>query len=412
MSGCDCDAVKQPGSDLMPVEEALQRLLAATSVTTEVETVALDQALGRVLAEAPLAAVDVPPADNSSMDGYAVCRADLSATEESCLPISQRIPAGQAPLPLKPGTAARIFTGAEVPEGADAVVMQEQARQEGDQVWLPAGVKDQQNIRPQGQDLEQGKPVLPCGTRLQPADLGVLASVGLAEIPVFKRLKVALLCTGDELVEPGQPLAAGQIYNSNRPLLQGLLQGLGMELVDLGRVEDTAEATEAALQRASEQADLIISTGGVSVGEEDYIKGCVEKLGELSLWRIRLKPGKPLAYGHVNQVPFFGLPGNPASALITFCLFARPCLLKQQGAEVQPPMLLQVPAGFTRTREIGRQEYLRARFENGQLLPFSNQSSGMLSSASWSNGLAVIPPQTRVEEGDLVGFIPFSELLG
>ena len=404
MSSCD-----NPG--LMPIDEALSRLLENTVATTDIETIAVADAVGRILADSPVAAVDVPPADNSSMDGYVVNIADLHAEQETALTVSARIPAGQAPGTLQSGTCARIFTGAEIPAGADAVVMQEQTRIEGERVVFPAGVKPMQNIRPQGQDIKQGAATLAKGTRLQPADLGVLASTGLAEVQVYRPLKVALLCTGDELVEPGQPLAAGQIYNSNRFLLAGLVEKLGMQLVDLGRVRDTAEDTERALCEAAQQADVIISTGGVSVGEEDHVKGVVEKLGRLDLWRIKIKPGKPLAYGQVQGVPFFGLPGNPASSLITFCLFARPCLLKQQGAEVEAPLMLQVPAGFTRNRAIVRQEYLRARFENGRIEPFANQSSGMLSSASWANGLAVIAPDIQVAEGDLVGFIPFSELL-
>lgn len=404
MSSCD-----NPG--LMPIDEALARLLDKATVTAGVESVAVEAAVGRVLAESPIAAVDVPPADNSSMDGYAVCIADLDAEQETALPVSARIPAGQAPGMLQPGTCARIFTGAEIPAGADAVVMQEQTRFEGDSVVFPAGVKPQANIRPKGQDIEQGAATLAQGTRLQPADLGVLASTGLAEVKVYKPLRVALLCTGDELIEPGQPLAAGQIYNSNRFILAGLVEKLGMQLVNLGRVRDTAEDTERALREAALQADLIISTGGVSVGEEDHVKAEVEKLGSLDLWRIKIKPGKPLAYGQVQGVPFFGLPGNPASSLITFCLFARPYLLKMQGATLDKPLLMQLPAGFTRTRAIVRQEYLRARFEDGRVMPFANQSSGVLSSASWANGLAVVPPDTQVTEGDLIGFIPFSELL-
>lgn len=404
MSSCD-----NPG--LMPIDEALARLLDKATVTAGVESVAVESAVGRVLAESPIAAVDVPPADNSSMDGYAVCIADLDAEQETALPVSARIPAGQAPGTLQPGTCARIFTGAEIPAGADAVVMQEQTRIEGDNVVFPAAVKPQANIRPKGQDIEQGAATLAQGTRLQPADLGVLASTGLAEVKVYKPLRVALLCTGDELVEPGQPLAAGQIYNSNRFILAGLVEKLGMQLVNLGQVRDTAEDTERALREAAQQADLIISTGGVSIGEEDHVKAEVEKLGSLDLWRIKIKPGKPLAYGQVQGVPFFGLPGNPASSLITFCLFARPYLLKMQGATLDKPLLMQLPAGFTRTRAIVRQEYLRARFEDGRVLPFANQSSGVLSSASWANGLAVVPPDTQVIEGDLIGFIPFSELL-
>ncbi|MGB0468106.1 MAG: gephyrin-like molybdotransferase Glp [Pontibacterium sp.] len=404
MSACD-----SPG--LMPIEEALARLLAQTPVSASTETVLVSEAVGRILVDSPLAAVNVPPADNSSMDGYALNIADVNEVHETRLSVSQRIAAGQAPQTLLPGSCARIFTGAEIPAGANAVVMQEQTRLENGQVVFPAGVKLNQNIRPKGQDLLKGSPVLPAGTRLQPADLGVLASTGLSVIKVYKPLRVAVLSTGDELVEPGVPLAPGQIYNSNRFLLAGLLQKLGMQVIALDNVRDTAEDTERALREAAASADLILSTGGVSVGEEDHVKAVVEKLGQLDLWRIKIKPGKPLAYGQVLGVPFFGLPGNPASSLVTFCLLARPCLLKQQGAKVEAPLIMKAPAGFVRDRAIGRQEYMRARFEEGRVKPCANQSSGMLSSASWANGLAVIAPDTRVKEGDLVEFIPFSELL-
>jgi molybdopterin molybdotransferase len=403
--GC-CDS-KQPG--LIPYEEALQRLLDSAETLAATEIVPLAEAAGRVLAAAATASVAVPPADNSSMDGYAINCADLQTG--LVLPISQRIPAGVAPTALMPASCARIFTGAEIPSGANAVVMQEDTRNEGDCVVFPAQVPEGDNIRRKGQDIQAGDSVLPIGKRLKPADLGMLASVGLAEVEVFKPLKVAILSTGDELVEPGQRLQAGQIYNSNRYILTGLLQALGMRVVDLGCVEDTREATLEALRRAAEQADAIVSTGGVSVGEEDHVKGAVETLGVLDMWKIKIKPGKPVAYGHVLDTPFIGLPGNPTSTLLTFCILARPLLQQLQGELYQAPLEVKVPAGFQRSRKNTRQEYLRVRLEQGVATPFSNQSSGVLSSASWANGLVVVPPETAVNEGDLVSFIPFSELL-
>lgn len=401
-----CDA--QPG--LIPFDEALERLLVNSPVVVGTEQVRLVDAAGRVLAESPVASVSVPPEDNSSMDGYALNIADLKGAETELL-VSQRVPAGTPPRPLDSGTCARIFTGAEIPQGANAVVMQENVSVQGDYAVFAEDVPLGNNIRRAGQDIQKGDPVLQAGIRLQPADLGMLASVGLSEVKVYKRLKVAILSTGDELVEPGSVLGPGQIYNSNRYILTGLLQNLGMDAVDLGCVQDTHEATINALEQAAASADAIISTGGVSVGEEDHVKSCVEQLGALDMWKIRIKPGKPVAYGHVKGTPFIGLPGNPTSTLVTFCLLARACLLKLQGAEFTPPLEVSLPAGFERSRAIQRQEYLRVRYVDGQLQPFANQSSGVLKSASWAHGIAVVPPHTEIKPGDMVGFMPFSELL-
>lgn len=402
MSGCET-----PG--LMPVEVALEMILAKVPEAPSCETVYLEQAVGRVLADSPQASVDVPPADNSSMDGYAVRLSDLTAGK--ALPVSQRIPAGQAPQPLAEGSVARIFTGAEIPAGADAVIMQEQAEVTPEGVLFSAQVAAGENIRRQGQDLRAGQPVLAKGTRLMPADIGVLASTGLDSVLVYRPLKVAILSTGDELVDPGEALGPGQIYNSNRFVLSALLTQMGCVPVDIGRVADTADDTRQALEKAAAQADCIISTGGVSVGEEDHVKAAVESLGELSVWKLKIKPGKPLAFGHVQGVPFFGLPGNPASTLVTFCVIARSFILQMQGAQAKAPLTFQVPAGFTRKPAL-RQEYLRARIEQQRVVPFYNQNSGVLSSASWADGLAIVPPDTAVQEGDAVAFIPFSELLG
>ena len=395
---------------LIPVNDALDRLLGDVKMHCTTEQVKLGDALGRVLAQQPISLVDVPPQDNSSMDGYAVAIGSLNGSEPTTLQLSQRIAAGDDPKPLKAGTVARIFTGAEVPSGADAVIMQEKVTQDEAGVHLPANVELHQNIRPKGQDLTAGELLHPVGKKLQPADIGVLASAGISEVCVYQPLKVAILSTGDELVEPGEPIGAGKIYNSNRAMLNALIEQLGMQVVDLGKVSDTLEATKEALSNAAQTADFIISTGGVSVGEEDHIKSAVDSLGELNMWRIKLKPGKPLAYGRVLGKPIFGLPGNPASALITFSLFARPYLVKLQGGNVEPTLKFKVVSGFDHLKAGTREEYMRGVYENGEVTRFTNQSSGMLSTASRANGLIVIPVDATLEKGDLVDFIPFNSL--
>ncbi|WP_432696835.1 molybdopterin molybdotransferase MoeA [Marinobacterium sp. YM272] len=398
----------QPG--LISLDVALADLLSRIQCLAEVEYCPLADAVGRVLAEPIEAGVDVPPADNSAMDGYAVRLADLQRGE--ALPVSQRIAAGAAPGPLEPGTAARIFTGAEIPAGADTVVMQEQTESVGDRVMFTASASAGQNIRRAGQDIQKGREVLAAGSRLTPVALGVLASVGIVEVAVYHPLRVAILSTGSELVQPGQLLAPGQIYNSNLYLLQGLIAELGMERVDLGAVVDTLPATEAALSRAAAEADFILTTGGVSVGEEDHVKAAIEKLGQLDLWKVNIKPGKPFAAGRVGDTPLCALPGNPGSALITFALLALPCLRKAQGEQVSEPVSFPVSAGFSRSRTQSRDEYLRVECDaEGVVRPYNNQSSGMLASLLYSNGLARVPAGTLVEEGQALRFYPLTSLL-
>ncbi|MBS1202501.1 MAG: molybdopterin molybdenumtransferase MoeA, partial [Chromatiaceae bacterium] len=316
--GC-CDPDERA---LLNKQEALALLLAAARPVSESETIATEDALGRVLARSVTSAIDVPAWDNSAMDGYAVCTADLT-DPEARLRVAQRIPAGSVGLPLEPGTAARIFTGAPVPPGTDAVVIQEVCAREGDWVRVPAaGIAPGTNIRRAGEDIQTGAEVIAPGTRLGPQHLGLAASVGAANLQVYRRLRVAIFSSGDELVMPGEPLAPGRIYNSNRFTLIGLLRGLGCDVTDLGQVQDTLEATVAALDRGGRVADLVVASGGVSVGEEDHVKPAVERLGTLALWKIAIRPGKPLAFGHIGATPFLGSPGNPVSLFATFCLFA------------------------------------------------------------------------------------------
>ncbi|RAS34310.1 MULTISPECIES: molybdopterin molybdotransferase MoeA [unclassified Pseudomonas] len=396
---------------LMPVEEALERLLALAEAAPikETESVSLAEAEGRVLATELVATLDLPPWPNSAMDGYAVRLADLQGEP---LPVSQRIFAGHAPEPLQPGTCARIFTGAPMPAGADCVEMQENTEvlEDGRVRFLEALTRDQ-NVRPQGQETRKGEQVMVAGTRLGPIELGLAATLGHAQLQVVRRVRVAVLSTGDELVEPGLPLGPGQIYNSNRRLLVSWLQRLGCEVRDMGILPDDLQRTRECLGGLGD-VDLILSTGGVSVGEADYLGAALREAGELALWKLAIKPGKPLTFGHYRGVPVIGLPGNPASTLVTFGLLTRPYLLRRQGVADVTPLRFDVPAGFEWTKAGTRREYLRARIDNGQVRIYKNQSSGVLRSAAWAEGLVEVREGSTPKPGDSVPFIPLSELLG
>ncbi|WP_293599387.1 gephyrin-like molybdotransferase Glp [Polynucleobacter sp. 35-46-11] len=411
---------------MLTAQQALDHLLSNAKAVGECETVTMQAALGRVLAENVNSLVDVPPLDNTSMDGYAVRSADTQIPG-SILKIAQRIPAGSMGTQLEPGTAARIFTGAPVPPGADAVVMQEDcAIPEGstDQVQVNIAPTSGQWIRRRGEDLTAGKTALNAGTFLRPQELGVAASAGLTHLNVKRKVRVAAFFTGDELSLPGEPLKPGGIYNSNRDTLLACITSLGCDATDFGIVPDSLEATKETLRKASKDHDLIITSGGVSVGEEDHIKPAVTAEGRLDLWQIGIKPGKPLAFGAVrksddqnsNAVPaetwFIGLPGNPVSSFVTFLLFVRPFILKLQGRDAGMPQSYPMRADFDWLKGDRRNEFLRVKINaQGGLDLFPNQSSGVLTSASWGDGLVDCPPGATFNTGDMVKYIPFSALL-
>lgn len=392
---------------MISVADAVVRLQSQATCLCAVETVALTAAAGRVLATDLISPIDVPPADNSAVDGYALRSHDANQS----LPIRDRISAGMVPAPLAGNSAARIFTGAAVPPGADAVVMQEDCVVDADFVSLPA-VKAGANIRRRGQDVQAGAVVLTAGTVLTPWHLGLIASLGLAEVAVRKRLRVALLTTGSELQRPGEVPLPGKIFNSNSTLLGSLLEQVGCEVSDCGMVADSAEATAAALKRAAQSAQLIISTGGVSVGEEDHVRDAVARLGRIDLWKVAIKPGKPFAFGKVENSLFLGLPGNPAAVLVTFLLLVKPLLDRCRGVIAPAPVWYALPAAFEIGKAGKREEYLRVRVNaDGVLEAHPNQSSGMLSSACWAEGLARVPAGRTVAAGELVDFLPFAQLL-
>lgn len=419
-------AAAPPRPPLRPLDEALADLLAQATPVDGVQSISTFDADGRVLAQDLVSPLDVPGHDNSAMDGYALRTADLAQTDS--LSVSQRIAAGSGAQPLAPLSAARIFTGAPIPAGADAVVMQEatEALPASAQVRVLAAPEPGQWIRRRGEDVARGTVVLARGARLTPASLGLAASIGFAHLQVSRPVRVALFSTGDELVMPGDipadQLPPGAIYNSNRFFLRGLLKRLGCEVTDMGIVPDQREATIDALAAAAHDHDLILTSGGVSVGEEDHIKPAVQALGELMLWQIAIKPGKPFAYGRIRRpasaganadfAHFIGLPGNPVSSFVTFLLLVRPFLLKLQGASDVLPQAMPAVAGFAWPQADKRREFLRVQLTpRGGLALFENQSSGVLTSTVWGDGLVDNPPGQTITPGSIVQYIPFSSLL-
>jgi molybdopterin molybdotransferase len=401
--------VESNARGLISLAQATERLLALADAAPALgsETLPLAAADGRVLAEGVSASTDLPPWPNSAMDGYALAAASWTGAP---LQVTQRIFAGQAPAPLQAGTCARIFTGAPMPEGADCVHMQENAEVAADgRVSFTQPAKAGLNVRPQGQECRAGDRVLNAGTRLGPIELGLAATLGVASLSVSRKARVAVLSTGDELVAPGSPLGPGQIYNSNRQLLCSWLERSACEVIDAGIIGDDLELTRRTLE-GLQGVDLILTTGGVSVGEADYLGQALREGGELALWKLAIKPGKPLTVGTYKGTVVIGLPGNPASTLVTFALLARPYLLRRMGCARPEPRRVQVAAGFTWPAG-GRREFLRAQIDAGRARLYPNQSSGVLRSAAWADGLVEVPEGQAVAEGDLLGFIPMSELL-
>jgi molybdopterin molybdotransferase len=394
---------------MLGVDEALAQLLAGATPVTDVEQVATLEATGRILARPQRSTMDVPPMDNSAMDGYAIRLSDLQTGRP--LPVRQKIMAGSVGKPLEPGTAARIFTGAPIPPGADAVVMQEHTAVEGDAVSIKTKPKPGDWVRYVGSDVKKGGEILPAGKRLAPQDTGLAASVGIKTLPVYRKVRLGLFFTGDELVMPGEPLPPGRIYNSNRFTLRGLAHVFGCETRDYGIVPDSLEATREVLRRAAAECDVIVTSGGVSVGDADFVKPAVEAEGRLLMWRIAMKPGRPLAFGSIKDSHLIGLPGNPVSSFVTFLIFVRPFLLKTQGLVDVAPKSIAARADFDWPEPDARREFLRVKWNaQGGLDLYPTQDSAVLTSTSWADGLVDNPAQQAIRKGDTVRFLPYSEL--
>ena len=398
--------------DLLSFEAARAALLDKALVVRETELCDTMAANGRVLATDLRSPLSLPALDTSSMDGYALRSGDV-AESGTALRVSQRIPAGSVGHALEPGTAARIFTGAPLPQGADAVVMQELCEIAGDHVVIHHVPRAGEAVRAAGSEIAAGAVLLHQGTRLTPQSLGLAAAVGVAQVVVLRRMRVALFSTGSELVMPGEPLPPGGVYNSNRFQLRALLEQFGCDVTDLGIVPDRLEDTRRALRNAAEGHDLILTSGGVSVGEEDHVKPAVEAEGRLEIWKIAMKPGKPLAYGRVGAAAFIGLPGNPVSSFVTCLMMVRPFVLATQGLGCQLPNALVLEAAFDWPKPDQRREFLRGRRNaHGQVELFAHQGPAALSSIVWADGLVDVPPATPIARGERIRFIPYSELMG
>jgi molybdopterin molybdotransferase len=412
----DCFATGEP---LRPLDDAVAAIVARLAAVDDLETVSLDRADGRVLARDVVAAFQVPPFTNSAVDGYAVRGEDVPTDTERAFDVAGRLHAGMSPTgAVGRGTAIRVFTGAPLPDGADTVFMQEDVRvDDAGQVWLPAGLKRGANVRPAGEDIAIGRVILPAKRWLRPQDVAVVAALGLTEIPVRRRVKVAVLSTGDEIVEPGTARKEAQVFDANRFMLLAMLRRIGCEVTDLGIRRDDPSQIADALREAARSHDLILSSGGVSTGEGDHVKAAVENVGTLVFWRIAIKPGRPVAMGVIAGTPFIGLPGNPVASFVTFARVARPAILTLAGAEASAPPVVKVRAVFSYRKKPARREYVRAHLRTGsdgtpEAVKFPREGAGLLSSLVDTDGLVELNEGvTRVEPGELVDFLPYVSLL-